>query len=738
MANPVEKPTGRMYGIGGFYPGAGFGGIGSNNVNPSTSGFSAMPGIDPLSGLVTDNQGGGGTEANASPAFTNASVTGPNAALIGAGLNFAANALPGVPGAMLSGLGQALGQSGYSNMVSQVPGPTQGQTATFSPNTGVFAAVLNALGIPTGEFSSMGYTIPGHLPSVTTPSTVPNPPMSNPSDDVSNFGEFGTFGTPVGVTSNGATVSSGADFGGGVPGSDAGSNTGGASFSGVSGNSGDFSGGEFSGGDFSGGDFSGGDFGGGVAGGEAGGSFSGGGIGGGGDGGGGAGGDGGGGVGGDGEKKGGFVGLNKKSRWNTLKTPSKIRHMADGGLVTAPAIDASIARMSDPLNTALADAEHNAFSQSVVDQFGPAGRAMMLVAPSLYGAAKGFAHSVPGIGPAFGNAFNSLTGLNINAATPTSFGQIYSGMKPALPSNQMESMFQNSLDSMGMVNTGAGSGRSSTGTISTGPATSEGAMAINAMINSVASDAVNGPQGQTSLSLSPSSNFASADSDFGGDFGGGVPGGDFSGGDFSGGDFGGGGDAGGFGGGGIGGGGDGGGGAGGDGGGGVGGDGERKGGFVGIGGHDTWRDPRFRHMTRGGLVDPTKKGLDPDAYSQTDSRPAPEFVSTAPGGSQVGNLAAGIIPALDPFIPEGELNGGGFDTGGGFSHGGFVDVGNPQSAQDDVPTMLQHGEYVIPRQPMQKLAEKTGGYQQAAKKVKELILKFANDGKSSVHFKETG
>jgi len=94
----------------------------------------------------------------------------------------------------------------------------------------------------------------------------------------------------------------------------------------------------------------------------------------------------------------------------------------------------------------------------------------------------------------------------------------------------------------------------------------------------------------------------------------------------------------------------------------------------------------------------------------------------APGGGDAGDAG--------PGGPGGD--------GGPYKAGGFVNIGNPKSQTDDVPAMLQHGEYVVPRSAMARLADKTGGFQQAAQKVKEMILKFSNDGKSSVHFKERG
>jgi len=74
------------------------------------------------------------------------------------------------------------------------------------------------------------------------------------------------------------------------------------------------------------------------------------------------------------------------------------------------------ARESDPMNPDLANAEHNAFSQDVVNNYGILGRGMMAVAPPLYGAAK---------------AIGQATGLGFNDATPASFEQIGAGMAPA-------------------------------------------------------------------------------------------------------------------------------------------------------------------------------------------------------------------------------------------------------------------------------------------------------------------
>ena len=179
----------------------------------------------------------------------------------------------------------------------------------------------------------------------------------------------------------------------------------------------------------------------------------------------------------------------------------------------------------------------------------------------------------------------------------------------------------------------------------------------------------------------------------------------------------------------------------------------KRGGFVGIGGNDTWRDPRFRRpqqLARGGLVDKTKRGLDPDIYAALErmERAQQRQASLA----QYAGVASPVVGSFDAGsgafdfgagTPGTGGDGSGGDGGdgsggdGGFAHGGFVNIGNPQSQTDDVPAMLQHGEYVVPRPAMQKLAEKTGGYQQAARKVKEMIIKFASDGKSSVHFKES-
>src|SRR3990167_5966151 len=99
-----------------------------------------------------------------------------------------------------------------------------------------------------------------------------------------------------------------------------------------------------------------------------------------------------------------------------------------------------------------------------------------------------------------------------------------------------------------------------------------------------------------------------------------------------------------------------------------------------------------------------------------------------PGGGGVGG--AGDAGDAGPGGPGGD--------GGPYKAGGFVNIGNPKSQTDDVPAMLQHGEYVVPRSAMARLANKTGGFPQAAQKIKEMILKFSNDGKSSVHFKERG
>ena len=101
-----------------------------------------------------------------------------------------------------------------------------------------------------------------------------------------------------------------------------------------------------------------------------------------------------------------------------------------------------------------------------------------------------------------------------------------------------------------------------------------------------------------------------------------------------------------------------------------------------------------------------------------------------PGGTGGSGPGAGGSP--------GDPGGEGSSGEGGWERGGFVNIGNPKSQTDDVPAMLQHGEYVVPRSAMARLADKTGGFQQAAQKVKEMILKFSNDGKSSVHFKERG
>jgi hypothetical protein len=161
------------------------------------------------------------------------------------------------------------------------------------------------------------------------------------------------------------------------------------------------------------------------------------------------------------------------------------------------------------------------------------------------------------------------------------------------------------------------------------------------------------------------------------------------------------------------------------------------------------------------MVDASKRGLEPGLYPGTAGDTAVSLINgliaaLSGGGVPVGDLSKGLPPALDPFIPPNApgggidappefvpdpTQGGGGDFGGGgdgFSQGGFVNTGDPQSRTDDVPAMLQHGEYVVPRPAMQRLAEKTGGYQQAAQKVKEMIIRFANDGKGSVHFKERG
>jgi len=57
--------------------------------------------------------------------------------------------------------------------------------------------------------------------------------------------------------------------------------------------------------------------------------------------------------------------------------------------------------------------------------------------------------------------------------------------------------------------------------------------------------------------------------------------------------------------------------------------------------------------------------------------------------------------------------------------GGFVSQGDPNAPKDDVPAMLHEGEFVIPQPAMKALAQKTGGYQQAAQQIKELVIRFA-------------
>ena len=52
----------------------------------------------------------------------------------------------------------------------------------------------------------------------------------------------------------------------------------------------------------------------------------------------------------------------------------------------------------------------------------------------------------------------------------------------------------------------------------------------------------------------------------------------------------------------------------------------------------------------------------------------------------------------------GDGGGSGGGDGGAFKRGGMVTAGNPKSKSDDVPAMLQHGEYVIPREDVRALA----------------------------------
>src|SRR5260370_858099 len=72
-----------------------------------------------------------------------------------------------------------------------------------------------------------------------------------------------------------------------------------------------------------------------------------------------------------------------------------------------------------------------------------------------------------------------------------------------------------------------------------------------------------------------------------------------------------------------------------------------------------------------------------------------------------GEGAPGAGAGAGPGGPGDGSGGGSAGTSGGagvMKKGGLVTKGNPQSKTDDVPTMLQHGEYVIPREDVRALA----------------------------------
>ena len=146
-----------------------------------------------------------------------------------------------------------------------------------------------------------------------------------------------------------------------------------------------------------------------------------------------------------------------------------------------------------------------------------------------------------------------------------------------------------------------------------------------------------------------------------------------------------------------------------------------------------------------------RSGFDPGETTESGF----QTVSFIPaGGAPVGNLTLGTSPGtailapLDPFLlpqfPGGGFEGGGAGAGdgggagagdggggggdGGIKKGGLITRGNPKSKTDDVPAMLQHGEYVVPRPEMAALARKTGGFEEAAAAIKELIRGFTSNG----------
>lgn len=93
----------------------------------------------------------------------------------------------------------------------------------------------------------------------------------------------------------------------------------------------------------------------------------------------------------------------------------------------------ALARMYDPRNRQLANAEHRAFGDSLVDRYGVLGRLMLAGAVPGYQGAKFAAQDLPG-----GGALDSLSRATLGVplagpdTTAPGWDQLKAGLKPAV------------------------------------------------------------------------------------------------------------------------------------------------------------------------------------------------------------------------------------------------------------------------------------------------------------------